>query len=76
MHNDLRISHFLNVFRVDRYLAAAAWGIDDELWNCIASGMTTQGANDLNPLAGIGSEVSTASYQVALIQIVGPHTHH
>ena len=51
LEHHLVVGDFLDVFRVDRHLSAAAGGVDDVLGHRIAGSVPAKGADDLDALA-------------------------
>ena len=60
-HDNFLVGYFFHVVWVDRYLPAAAWGIDHELRDRIAGRVAPKTANDFDALAWIGPQMGAPS---------------
>ncbi len=74
--DEFLVGDFLNVVGVEGDFSAAAGGVDDELWDGVAGGVTPEGTDQFDAFAGVGAEVGTARDEVALVEVIGAHPHH
>ncbi len=65
-----------DVVGVDGDFAAAAGGVDDELGDGVAGGVTAEGFDDFNAFVDGGAEVGGALDEVALVEVVGADAAH